>query len=175
MHALRALPLIIVIFALAACGGQATNTGGGGSDGGSSPAASAGGGGGAGGGEGDGACRLVTEAEVEAALGVTVADTIATGDTNCSFTDDEGGPLFAFSVIESSEAIDVHTTFESQLEVGEQVDGIGDGAIWFGSGAMYVIKGDTLVNMVATTGGEDEDAEFRAAVEGLARVMADRM
>ncbi len=165
MLPLRVPSLLVLILVLAACGGP----GSGGGNGGGAPAD----GGGDGGGGGGDPCRFVTVEEVEAALGVEVAEATAAAETTCTFTDAEEAPVFAYSVVETNESVDVRAIFDEQRETAEEVEGIGDGALWFGSGAMYVIKGDTLINMVATI--EGEDAELRPAVEGLARIMAERM
>ncbi len=174
---LLAATLVLVLTACAGGGGQGDRGDGDGGNGDASPAATTGGGGGGGGNGGDDgdACRFVTPDEVEAAFGVEIAD--VTGDAlSCTFNDADGNIVLTYAAIQSSGSIDVREQFEAQRETGEEVEGIGDGAIYFEGGGMYVLKGDLLLNMTAVAPeGELDDAELRAGLEAVARAAAGRM
>lgn len=180
MSRFQTLVLILLTAVLAACSspGGGTNEADGGDPTGDAGAPEATAGGGDAGGE-DGAaigdaCALVTPEEVEAAVGVEVAETVES-EASCSYLDSNNSLLLAFVAITQNAA----ATFESQraFEGSEEITGIGDGALWFPGGGMYLLKGDTLLNM--TIGGvgslEGDPAAQRAALEELARAAAARL
>lgn len=161
----RPILLSLFIVVLAAC-----NTGGGTTGTASSPEAPAAEKPAAGG----DSCRFATAEEVSAAVGVEVAETTPSGDT-CTYKNAEGGGLLIYAYVKQGGK----SAFENQrgADGAEEVGGIGDGALWFSQGGMYVLKGDAILNMTILGNaalGEDK-AALRTALEKVARAAAGRM
>ena len=170
----RPVPLIALVVVLASCAGS-----GGAPNGGGGAAGAAGGGGGEGEEVGGDACRFLTVEEVATAFGVDVsaaAPTTSGSVVNCAYNDAEGNIVIAYSYV-SGEG---QATFQGQrdIEGAVEVEGIGDGALWFPQGGMYVLKGDAVLNIGignVTLPQQDDEAALRAAFEDVARAAAARM
>ena len=116
-------------------------------------------------------CSLATNEEVAAAVGAEVAGATAS-DKGCNYMGTDGLSLLGYVYVDEGGK----AAFESQRESGELIEGIGDGAIYFEGGGVYVLKGDALINMTAfenaTLVGE---AALRTALETVARLAVDRL
>ena len=167
------LLMLALVALLAACAPAGTGDGAdqGNGDGASTEAPDGGDGDGPAGG---GQCRFVTAAEVEAAFGVAV-EPVET-DVTCTFNDGDGNMVLIYTYVPQGG----RSAFESQREEFEgavEIDGIGDGALFFPGGGMYVLKGDGVLNVTAGSGVPQagDDAALQAALEEVGRAAAGRM
>jgi len=136
------------------------------------------------GGSGEEFC-LNTIEEVSAALEVEVTDRASFENPGsgggCSYTDADGGPVYAISVVIGDQAAAAFDAYR-QLEGAEEISGIGDAAVYSPineipgvafskGGATYGVVGPARLLELPIS---DDPAAFRSAVEELARQAADR-
>lgn len=178
---------VVPLLFLAACGASGAPTGG-------APASVADGGGGVeatapptdeggddgvtAGGSGEEFC-LNTIEEVSAALEVEVTDRASFENPGsgggCSYTDADGGPVYAISVVIGDQAAAAFDAYR-QLEGAEEISGIGDAAVYSPINEIPGVafsKGGATYGVVGSA-RSDDPAALRSAVEELARQAADR-
>lgn len=136
------------------------------------------------GGSGEESC-LNTIEEVSAAFEVEVTDRASFENPGsgggCSYTDADGGPVYAISVVIGDQAAAAFDAYR-QLEGAEEISGIGDAAVYSPfneipgvafskGGATYGVVGAARLLELPIS---DDPAALRSAVEELARQAADR-
>ena len=114
-------------------------------------------------------CALVTIEEVSAALGTEITDA-TTLDTTCSYeaAGDEAGIATTFQALDQATADSVFGSWASD-ESAEEVDGIGDRAVWSPVNSLLVVQKGSGIFSIATR------PEQRDAAEEIARAAAGRM
>jgi hypothetical protein len=112
------------------------------------------------------ACKLLTQAEVEAAFNETMQAPVAStnhGDATCSYTHEAGG--LDLTVAISSRPSNAAAITQTQTAYGDaatSVSGVGDAAFEF-SGILEFVKGTTLVTIGTGDGPAIiSDANFQA-------------
>lgn len=116
-------------------------------------------------------CTLVTADDIEAAYGVTAADSEG---ARCIYVDSDGNELIAVAYNPSA---DTYEFYQDEAET-EQVDGLGDGAIWLFGDTLVVLIGEgelAIQNIGDTLPQAGDSAALRAASEEVARAALDRM
>lgn len=190
------LPLL-----LAACGGASSATSGPANDGsatGAPPATPAqgaatipplptgdiNGGGGAAGGGAIAMCDVLSSAEVGAAAGVQVTQTLSTepgdGTSACTYSGGDNTPIAAHTLITPASPISPQTAFDSFTTGGEAIAGIGDRAVWatLGEtemGQLYVMVGEDMYTVAIMTSAPDTAEQRKTGSIGLAKLAIPRL
>lgn len=120
------------------------------------------------------ACKLLTQAEVEAAFGETMQAPVATvahGDATCSYTHEAGGLDLNVVISASRSTAAAIKQIETAYGPGTDVAGVGDAAFEV-AGILEFVKGTTLV----TIGTGDGPAIIsQAKFQALAATAAGRI